>query len=84
MSREQKSKLITTINKKLYIDIHYELMDNTLGNQVETPCKHDMDFVLDKCIFDVIGKDLMKDFGCAAPFIPKNKTYKVYHKFRNA
>ena len=84
MSRDQKSKLITTINKKLFIDIHYELTDNTLGDQVETPCKYAMDFQLDKCIFNVIGKDLMKDFGCVVPFIPKNKTNRVNHKFRNA
>ena len=71
MSKDQKSKFNWSLQlTKSYIqilDIHYELTYNTLGDQVETPCKYTMDFELDKCVFDVIGKDLMKDYECVVP-----------------
>ena len=91
MSRNQKGKVVTKVNKKLFIDIHYEITQNRLGNKVETICNDEMNFRLDECIFDAIGQDLEKRFGCTVPFIPLkarvlklpfDRTFQIFQKKR--
>ena len=58
------------LGKRYFIDLVYEISDNTLEEKSIIPCDPKMNFTFDNCIYEEINKELMLKFNCNVPFLP--------------
>ena len=53
------------------IDISYEVTIDTLTSQSSMPCNPIMDKGEDECIYRKIVQELVREFGCSMPYLPR-------------
>jgi len=70
MDVTSKTKLPGQVGELLFIDIAYEIREDTLGEKALVPCQKELDFRLDDCVDNGVGDDLMSHFNCSVPYTP--------------
>ena len=58
------------LGKLYFIDMVYELSDNTLEERSSIPCDSKMNYTFDNCIYEAMHNHLMASFNCVVPFMP--------------
>ena len=76
-SIDTKSKLYTRKGQKLFMDMTYSIMENTLKSKSHIPCSDETDFEFDKCFYQAIAQDLMNELNCVVPFIKTSENYHI-------
>ena len=77
LSIDTKSKLYTLKGHKLFMDMTYSIMENTLKSESPIPCSDETDFEFDNCFYQAIGQDLMNEFNCVVPFIKTSENNNI-------
>jgi hypothetical protein len=70
-------KVYALMGKKYFIDVVYDISENTLEEAGDMPCNSALNFTYDECLYLKIAQDLAANFGCSVPFLPPynlNKT----------
>ena len=65
------------LGKKYFIDLTYELSNDTLGLDSNIPCNTKMNINYDNCLYSQVHARLYDKFGCTVPFLPKNESLKI-------
>ena len=68
LSIDTTSKLYTQKGRKIYVDMTYSIMKNTLKSESTIPCSDETNFEFDNCFYQAIAQDLMKELNCVVPF----------------
>lgn len=61
------------LGKKLFLDLAYELTQNTVQSS-SSQCSSLMDNGYDDCLMQEIPLALSGEFGCSVPYLPGNET----------
>lgn len=54
----------------MFIDINYDMTENTLQSDGEMPCSYSVDRRLDDCLEMRIPAALMEAYNCTVPYLP--------------
>ena len=77
LSLDEKSKVYTTLGMDHYVNMHYTVEIDSLGEQSHMPCSVDMDLGLDDCLYKNTAENMMRHFNCVVPFLPPNNSQPI-------
>ena len=58
------------MGKKHYLDVHFDVSNNTVTDSEDIPCNHTMNFRYDEFLYRNLRNILESDFNCTVPFFP--------------
>lgn len=79
LDKDTKTKVHVTVDKMIFLDLAYEITENTLSDESLHPCNADQEYNYDDCHYKVLNEKLMDKIGCLVPSLPP----KYYSKGAN-
>jgi len=67
---DSQAKLSIVLGEKLFINMAYEIDEDSLGQGSSLPCEKNLDFEYDACLYKGANRHFLSIFGCTVPYLP--------------
>jgi len=70
LDNNSKTKINVNVGIMTFIDMSYEIDEDTLGENSILPCQKEMDKNFDDCVSRKANEYLLSSFNCTVPYLP--------------